>query len=209
MKPLTSNTYRDDKELVRGCAQGDAEQREIFAEKYGRLIRAAVARAYASHGAPQHDTEDVVNHVYEKLLEDDCRRLRAWNGDAKLSTYLVQVTRNLAVDCLRKQGRDGRLKNLDELPPWFKEIEMPRVAESAEPLLDALQDAINELTPKRTMIIKLRLKGHSLREIAKLLNLPEGTVSVENSRALQALRKKLFAVNGMAERGAELLQEEL
>ena len=191
---MTSNTYREEKDLIKGCAQGDTEQRDAFVTQYDRLIRSIVGKVYECYGGSRQEVEDVVNFVYEKLLEDDCRRLTIWHGKSKLSTYLVQVSKNLAVDCLRKQGKDDRIKKTKELPVWFKEIDVPDVDESREPLYKALSDSIDELPPKRSIIMKLRLQGKSLREIAKITKLPKGTVFVENSRAMQSLRDELFAL---------------
>ena len=53
---------------------------------------------------------------------------------------------------------------------------------------ELLHKAIQELPPNQALIMCLRLKGKTLRKIADITNRPVGTISVENSRALEKLR---------------------
>ena len=55
----------------------------------------------------------------------------------------------------------------------------------------ALRTAIAALPEKQALILKLRIEGKSLRDIAELLNRPVGTISVENSRAMARVRTHL------------------
>lgn len=87
--------------------RGDADAAwDLFVSRYHRLIFATI-RHYVQ------DYDDVMNvfaRVCEALREDDLRRPRAYYSrskhDARFSTWLVTVVRNLTVDWFRR--RDGR-----------------------------------------------------------------------------------------------------
>ena len=77
-----------------------------FIQRYRRLIFSAI-RHYAQD---YDDVMDIFARVCEALREDDLRRLRSYteqpSHQAKFTTWLVAVVRNLTVDWFRH--RDGR-----------------------------------------------------------------------------------------------------
>ena len=188
---MSSTLYKKDLGLITACVQGDPEGWNAFIDAYGRLIRATVLKLFRIQFVPRSDVEDIENHVYEKLLEDGCRRLTAWRGRAKFSTYLVQVVRNLVLDHLKKESRGPRVTFVDDLSKFPDESDHPLDREIQRERTKLLHKAIRELSPKQALIMSLRLKGKTLREIADITNRPIGTISVENSRALEKLRKSL------------------
>ena len=181
----------DERVLIRACADGASGQWERFVGQYGRLITSTAAAVRAK--SPPHlcEMDDLVAYVYEKLLEDQGRRLRAWRGRAKFSTYLVHVSRNLCIDLLRKSGKEdaalGVARKGPVDPPDLHGYSLEE-EEWRDVQRNALREAIDELRPRQRMIIRLRLKGKSLRDIARAMKLPRGTVFVENSRAIERLR---------------------
>lgn len=188
---MPSNPHKEDKQLVSACVTGEPKAWEAFVEQYDRLLRAVVRKTGQLESNAGYDADDVVNYVYEKLLENDYRRLTAWQGRAKLSTYLVLVSRNLCLDFVRKHRKGTFVEPTDDIPddqtppPGTGDSELRSVRR------EALAKAIEELPAKQALIMRLRLEGKSLREIATITNRPVGTISVENSRALKKLEKIL------------------
>jgi len=180
----------DDRELVNACAAGDSDSWDQFVELYGRLIGATIGAVRNRQTSWQIDDDEMKSHIYEMLLKDDARRLTAWRGDAKLSTYLVQVSRNLCIDYLRKHTRGPRRDEYAEIDQIATNPDVNRIVddESKDEQMASLQAAIEILSPKQGMIIKLRLAGVPLRDIADRLHIPKGTVFAENSRAMKRLR---------------------
>lgn len=180
--------YDAEPDLIAACIAGIPEAWLAFKNRYQRLIRATIGRTTAVDDLAVEDLESM---VYQKLLEDRCRRMRAWRGRARFSTYLVQITRNLVLDWVDQQKRSLATTALEEdgyavglTPDYGAEEE---AAEQAK----ALHAALRKLPPKQAMILRLRIEGKSLREIARLLGRPIGTVSVENSRAMHRMRTLL------------------
>ena len=170
-----------------------------FVRRYGRQIRFTADSALAKWNLGPHELEDVVSHVYEKLIEDNYRRLRAWEGRSSFSTFLALVTRNLSLDYVKLHNKGHRVEHDGKLEEWVER--MPVYAELDENQLMDLREAIQSLSPKQAMIMRLRLQGKSLRDIATIMNLPHGSVFGENARALDSLRT-------VFETGSALEQEE-
>jgi len=193
----------DDRALVNACAKGDSASWNTFLDQYGRLIGATIGAVGNRQASWQTDEEDMKSHIYEMLLKDDARRLTRWRGDSKLSTYLVQVTRNLCIDFLRKNARGPRQDVFADIEKIEAEPDMAKLAdsESLDAQVATLQAAIEDLSPKQGMIIKLRLAGVPLRDIAGQLHIPKGTVFAESSRAMKRLRSLLEGQEPFAERG--------
>ncbi len=191
MTAETSYDVEKDRELVRACAAGCDAARNKFVEQYQRLIFKVVATTKSRFRADRAETEDMVGHVFEKLLEDDCRRLCAWRGLSKLSTYIVMITRNLVVDYLRKDHGTPCMPVPDcdgVLPEAIQREEFAETTARQDARLKALRVALDALPQQQRAIMLLRIEGNSLREISTLMAIPHGTVSVWNSRAIERLR---------------------
>ena len=113
---MPSTKYEKDRELVEACVRGESNSWTRFEQEYGRLLQSIVFRFDKQLSAVGLDAEDLKSHIYEKLLDDSCRRMRAWKGRAKFSTYLVMVSRNLALDFLERQTRGPAMERYDDMP---------------------------------------------------------------------------------------------
>jgi len=193
----------EDRELVNACASGDSAAWDRFFDQYGRLIGATVGAVLRRQSSWQIEEQEMKSYVHEMLFKDDARRLTKWRGDSKLSTYLVQITRNLCIDYFRQVTRGPRRDANADVERMETEADITKLADgkSFDAQVAALQAAIEALSPKQGMIIKLRLAGVALRDIADRLKIPSGTVFAENSRAMKRLRSLLENQEPFAERG--------
>lgn len=187
---MPSNLYRNEVELIEACLTGAPEAWSQFTAQYRRLIRTTAARVRSRHSSHSTDTDDLESHIYQRLLEDDRRRIRAWQGRARFSTYLVQVTRNLALDYydLRHQRPVPEAYQAEMEEAYVGEPLEEQEVQQAQKA--AFRQALEELPAKQALIIRLRLEGKTLSEIAAITSRPLGTVSVENSRAIEKIKVK-------------------
>jgi RNA polymerase sigma-70 factor, ECF subfamily len=196
MPSFSSNDTEDERVLIAACAGGDAKAWDAFMGRYGRLITATASRVRSKYDARQCEAQDMAAFVHERLLVDDCRRLRAWRGKSKFSTYLVQITKNLCVDYVRTHNRDLVVSNAADAPEWIQSPALAPESAFEESEIAALTKAIDRLPDKQAMIMRLRLDGKSLRDIAEFMRIPQGTAFVENSRALERLRRTMKNTRG-------------
>lgn len=182
----------EDRELVAGVIAGDGAARARFHDIYRPVFMAIFTTL--RRGA-EHLAEDLVQDVFEALLADDCRRLRAWRGEASLKGYLVSVARNLARDRLRGRlyrqlgGMDGTGGDLDFFPGDEPEPYSTLVASRIE---QALARCLEALSPRELELIgRRRFQGQPPREIAACLGISPGAVSTGLNRAQERLRRCL------------------
>lgn len=204
---MSSNGYQEDRELIQSCVKGGEDAWCVFKQKYDRLIRATVRCTAQRLDIPEYEVEDLASNVYEKLFVNNAERLHHWRGQARLSTYLVQITRNLCTDYARVRLRH---RPVDHSSGILKQMASPSEApEDADRqvLLEALHDEIERLSSQQALILKMRIGGATLREIADVLRLPVGTVSVYNSRAMTLLRERLGRWQGINSQAPALGKE--
>src|SRR5262245_54128587 len=170
----------------------EALEREFEA----RLVESSTLAFRVAYGVLRHrqDAEDVAQEAFVKahqhfrqLRERD--RFRAW---------LVRLTWRLAID---RQRRDRRRETRERRTEVLRHIQ-PDVAQGFSPALDAqlladeraaqLWQAIDALPEKlRVVVILAGIQEHDLREVARLLDLPEGTVKSRMFLARQRLKEQL------------------
>jgi RNA polymerase sigma factor (sigma-70 family) len=187
---LASNQHTRDRELVEACIAGRSDAWRRFVRQYDRQFRYVVANACQSFMLSTHDREDIVGHVYEKLLERDCRRLRAWRAECSLITFMTVVVRRLALDYVRGHIRGRHMQRDEDIRDLADKLADSDSPELRPEVLD-LRGALEDLPPRQAAILRLRLQGVSMRAIAGILGIPEGTVFSESRRAMLALRDLL------------------
>jgi RNA polymerase sigma-70 factor (ECF subfamily) len=158
----------------------------------------AVARWVRRFGGPDMDVEDVVHEVFLVVQ----RRLPEWRGDAKLSTWLYEITFRVVQD-RRRRWRWSRLAGAWRGSPRAAQDEAARVAadepdalsqlerHEASAALYALLDEIGE--KYRAVIVLFELEGRSGEEIAALTNISVANVWIRLHRGRQKLLEKFLA----------------
>ncbi len=184
---ITSNLYEEETALLNGCIQGVEASWQEFRRRYDALIRFVCRRTQYRWNASDSEVEDMVAVVYTKLWENRCGRLVRWRRESKFETYLTHVVKNLCIDCLRA------LPPKPADPVVFESLAVEVSSDLADAdehaaRLKVVQGALGQLPSRERLIIEFRLEGLSLRQIAKLLNVPVGTVSADNSHAMEKLR---------------------
>jgi RNA polymerase sigma-70 factor (ECF subfamily) len=158
----------------------DALEREFES----RLRECSTLAFRVAYGVLRHreDAEDVAQEAFTKAYRSfhqlrDRDRFRAW---------LVRTTWRTAIDRYNQNRRRGGCELHVEA-----EAAAPDSADSAE-RADRLWRAIDTLPEKlRVTIVLAGIRGHNIREVAALLEVPEGTVKSRLFDARQQLRERL------------------
>lgn len=144
------------------------------------------------------DAEEVVQEAILKAF----KAIGRFRGEAKFSTWIIQITINEARMKLRKDRRhlydslDEPLKGEDEgdyLPRDFADWrEIPSEALETTRLREALKKALASLAPKYREVLVLRDVEHlNIAETAKLLGITEASVKTRLLRARLMMRDAL------------------
>jgi RNA polymerase sigma-70 factor (ECF subfamily) len=156
-----------------------------------QLLRAL----YASHARPLLAYVQRLASGDRQLAEDIVQEtlLRAWQHSGDLTAeearpWLFTVARRLAIDAERnRHARQSVARKAS--------VEDSATRDELDAALDAclLADALDALAPPhREVIVEGFYQGHSTREIAARLNIPNGTVRSRMFYALRALRLALL-----------------
>lgn len=122
--------------------------------------------------------EEVTQDIFLKLW----RALPSYDGRAAPSTWLYAIARNTCMSALRAESYRRTLP-LDEAPEPAGRV----------PLSDGyLQECLARLPDaQRSVITLFYLEEKNVRDVAKLLDLPEGTVKSHLHRARRALAEMM------------------
>ncbi|GIU93240.1 MAG: RNA polymerase sigma factor SigM [Acidimicrobiia bacterium] len=126
---------------------------------------------------------DVAQDVFTTLW----RKAGRWRGDSAVTTWLYRVTVNASIDTLRRLRRRRAEPLPDTHDPADPRGEDPfRIAEFD------LEEALSRLPVDfRTVIVLADVEGLPLAEVARLLDLPVGTVKSRLFRARRLLQPVL------------------
>jgi len=169
-----------DVDLIREVLAGRVERFEILVRRYQRLVAAAALRM----GIPRGEVEDVTSEVFYKVY----RSLGRYRPEHALSTWLYRITVNAALDRKRSTRHESRM---EELSPSLADGR-PGLDDQASDRERArlLQEALGRVPGHyRAPLVMAHIEGLPLDEIARTLELPEGTVKSRLFRARAMLKE--------------------
>ncbi len=170
----------DDATLVAATLAGRSEAFGMLVERYERAVYNLCLRTL-------RDAEEAKDASQEAFLKA-FRGLKTFRPGAKFSTWIFSIAYHACCDRLgrRKRYSDAELPELADPNPG------PALVAERRDEASALRAAIDALPEKyRTVITLYHLQGHQYEEIARVLDLPIGTVKTHLFRAKEQLRRQL------------------
>jgi len=169
-------------------AKGEDRAFNLLIEKYGNLVW-SIGRKFLYK---ESDVEDAVQDVF----------IAIWKAAEKFDhtkasevTFISMIARRRFIDYLRKVSKHRNLQSIDgdKGQELFKESILNDSTD-----LQLIKDAIGTLEIEDQELLKLSIyQGYSHSEIAKLLNIPLGTVKTRIRRNLIKI-KELFDIKQQA-----------
>jgi RNA polymerase sigma-70 factor (ECF subfamily) len=161
-----------DPQVVQAARSGDLDAFETLVRRYqGDVWR-------LSYQLVRDETvaEDVTQDTFMRVF----RFMRRYRADSKFSTWLFSVARNCAIDELRRTARRTRLSQRAEAETQGF-VRPDQVGVEVREVLGQLPIALRE------PVVLIDMFGMSYREVARVLNVPEGTVKSRVHRAREQL----------------------
>ena len=182
--------------LTVGRVAKASESEDLAAEFESRLVESSTLAVRVAYSVlrSREDAEDVAQEAFAKAYRSfsqlrDRDRFRAW---------LVRMTWRMALD--RQRSNRRRATREESADSWLPASAGRSLQEGADLQVDLeareraahLWRAIDSLSEKlRVVIVLAGIQGHDIREVATLLELPEGTVKSRLFAARQQLKEAL------------------
>jgi RNA polymerase sigma-70 factor (ECF subfamily) len=182
--------------LVRRCVSGDAAAWQEIVQQYNRRIYNICYRFSGSADDAADLTQEVFIKMYRTLSTFDTSR-------ASFMTWVTTVTRNLLVDHFRKgkydrvtDSLDASLGNQEDGLTLADQLEdgtaSPEARVRSQETQKLVHEALRRLSPElREAVILRDLQDMDYKDIAKVLNVPEGTVKSRINRGRTELARLL------------------
>lgn len=158
--------------------EGDQEAYRQFLDEIGPILFNFVRRRVFN--------PEMVRDVYQEVLLTLHKARHSYEPSRPLGPWIFTVARNSMLDALGRNRKFAEREVPTEFLPEIVEIERDGGLD------DRLDQALKELSPlNREAVELLKLKGLSLEEAAKRLNISVAAVKVRAHRGYEQLRKLL------------------
>jgi RNA polymerase sigma-70 factor, ECF subfamily len=178
-----------DANLVERCLAGEQGAWDDLIKTHTKRVYALCYRFTGRDNEAQDLTQDVFLRVFKTLGSFR-------SGEGSFAVWLARLTRNLLVDHYRRtkyervtDAIEDKLPILEERTAQFSRTDGMLAGREAGELL---QEALQKLSPElRETVILRDLQEMEYREIARVLNVPEGTVKSRLNRGRAELARVL------------------
>jgi RNA polymerase sigma-70 factor (ECF subfamily) len=174
---------------VERCLAGQEAAWEDLVRVHTRRVYSICYRFTNSDPEAQDLTQDVFLRVFKNL-----KSFRA--GEGLFIVWLTRLTRNLLIDHYRRTRMERATDSIEDQTAALEEN--PAAMARTEGMLagreasELLQAALQKLSPElRETVILRDLEELEYREIAQVLNVPEGTVKSRLNRGRAELARVL------------------
>ena len=178
-----------DDELINTIAEGRTDALGVLYDRYGGPSYALALRILGDREAAEEVVQDAFVAVWRSAESFD-------PGNGRLYSWLLKITRNRAIDELRRRGSPARNPNArgrsseGEADP-AQDQEAPEAARASE-LRSVVGGALEGLPRDQREVLEMAyMRGWSQREIAERTGIPLGTVKTRTRLALKKLRNVL------------------
>ena len=170
----------EDAALVACALDGQKDAFGTLVQRYDRAVYHLCLRTLRD----DEEAKDATQEAFFKAF----RGLRTFRPGAKFSTWIFSIAYHACCDRLSRRKRYSD----SELPDRADPSPGPETVAERRDEARALRAAIDALPEKyRTVITLYHLQGRQYEEIARVLDVPMGTVKTHLFRAKELLRKVL------------------
>ena len=187
---LVEHTLDSEHSLIARCLKGDEASLEELVRLHSRQVYGLCFRFTGSGSEAQDLSQEVFFRVFRTLAT-----FRATEGS--FATWLARVTRNLLIDHYRRTRQDRVTGSIEDQLPMLEldgpaAPKRPDQAVAGREASEILQTGLQRLSPElREAVILRDLQDMEYREIARTLEIPEGTVKSRINRGRAELARLL------------------
>jgi RNA polymerase sigma-70 factor (ECF subfamily) len=174
-----------DDSLLAGLATGDADSAAAFIRRYQRRVYGLAVSIVGEPGAAEDIAQEAFLRAWRHAGAYDPRR-------GSVTTWLLTITRNLAIDALRVRRADATDPEvLISLTAPVTDPDPSDRAGTADQAGRAVAAAHSLPEPQRRALVLAALLGWTAREIAESEHIPIGTAKTRIRTGLAKLRSSM------------------
>jgi len=186
-RPSAGVGNNSEPDLIQRCLEGDATAWDTLVRVYWKRVFNVAYKFVARFD----EAEDLTQEIFVKVF----RALPTFDRRASFETWLTKVSRNLCIDRYRRRRREEE-RFTDEVDPDTIQIDelvsRPDATLEQRDEIAMVRRALAKLDPTYREAVALRdVHDLSYEEIARRLQLPEGTVKSRISRGRKELARHL------------------
>ncbi len=165
------------------ASRGDVEAFRLLVQEHSELVYRVALRILGVE-----DAQDASQEVWIRVW----RNIESFRGDSAFSTWLYRITVNTCLSVRRKESRRGEREYSGDEMPFLPEPPGgdadPEAAALGTERREEIQAALSHVRAEHRAALVLRhMEGLSYAEIAKVLEVPDGTAKGWVSRGRAAM----------------------
>jgi RNA polymerase sigma-70 factor (ECF subfamily) len=129
---------------------------------------------------------EVRNDLFQEIVLQLWKSFHTFRGEAKITTWMYRIALNTAISGYRKQTRNVKTEDLNEMHYNISEHYAP---EDGEDNAQKLQWAIRQLSDIERAMVMMALEEIPYEDIAETVGITQNNVRVRMNRIREKLRK--------------------
>ncbi|MGB3851603.1 MAG: sigma-70 family RNA polymerase sigma factor [Tunicatimonas sp.] len=193
-QPKSASVTQDESTEVKRNQYSEKEKVAIFDNEFLPQIDSMYNFAYRLT-FDEDDAKDLVQETYLKAF----RFIDSFQRGTNAKAWLFRILKNSFINDFRKKSKEPAKVDYQEVETYYNSDDVDasittdlRVEAVQDMIGDEISNALNALAVDfRTVIILCDLEGFTYEEMAKILDIPIGTVRSRLHRARNLLKDKL------------------
>lgn len=173
-----------DEEIAKRVQEGDREIFGVLVDRYEqKLLR--YGKKFLSR---PEDVQDIVQDVFIRAYEN----IQSFDTTQRFNSWIYRIAHNAYVNVLRRNVYAPTLLDFDTVLVHFKYDDPSESERDQKYMRELIDQGMSTLSPKyREVLILHYFEDMAYKDIADVLRIPTGTVSIRLKRAKEALKKTI------------------
>ncbi|MCD4695671.1 MAG: sigma-70 family RNA polymerase sigma factor [Bacteroidales bacterium] len=170
---ITLQLVHTEEDLINGCINNDRRLQKALYKKYCNAMYSSAYRILSDF--------DLANDALQEAFIQVFRDINKFRGDSTLGAWIKTIVVRTALRKLKNENFFIRLSESEYEVPF--EISNPLSGDYLEKAILSLPDGF------RTVFLLIEVEGYAHKEVAKMLNISEGTSKSQLHHAKRRLQK--------------------
>lgn len=173
-----------DEEIVLRVQKGDSEIFGVLVDRYEKkLLR--YGKKFLAH---PEDVQDIVQDVFIRAY----RNIQSFDLAQRFNPWIYRIAHNAYLNTMRRNSLAPLTVDFDTVLVHFKYDDPSESEREQRDMRDLVERSMNGLSAKyREVLILHYFEEMPYKDIADVLEIPIGTVSIRLKRAREALKKNI------------------